>query len=100
MIPVYRIFARDVESYLDFSDEMLFEQYDNECLGTRCSPNNGFNYGKRYMDVTLAMWREDIRLGTLFIHELYQDPSFPHWWLDRVFCKEYSAIFREQGLIP
>jgi hypothetical protein len=31
------------------------------------------------------MWKEDIEKGILFKKELYEDPKFPHWWLDSIF---------------
>ena len=100
MVPIYRIFSRDFESCLDFSDDMLYEHYEHESRGLGvCSPRNGFFYGKKYMDVAVASWREDIRLGTLLLFELYQDNTFPLWWLDKVFSKEYSVIFKDAGLI-
>jgi hypothetical protein len=34
--------------------------------------------------VTVSMWKEDLQTGMLFRSELYTDPAFPHWWLDRV----------------
>lgn len=37
------------------------------------------------MDVTVGMWLEDIMEGNLFLHELYSDDNYPHWWLDKVF---------------
>lgn len=36
------------------------------------------------MDITIAMWREDIQQGLLTKFELYEDPNLPDWWLDRV----------------
>ena len=100
MVPIYRIFVRDFESCLDFSDDMLYEHYEHESRGQGgCSPRNGFYHGKKWMDVNVAAWREDIRLGTLLIFELYQDDTFPHWWLDKVFSKEYSVIFKDAGLL-
>ena len=100
MVPVYRIFVRDFESCLDFSEDMLYEHYEHESRGQGvCSPKNGFYHGKKWMDVSVASWREDIRLGTLLIFELYRDDTFPHWWLDKVFSKEYSIIYKEAGLI-
>lgn len=68
---------------------MLWEQYVNESTGSKTvSPKNGYYYGKKYMDATCKMWREDIPKGLLFKSELYTDPTFPDWWLDRVFPKE------------
>jgi hypothetical protein len=90
MVPIYEIFVRDFKSGLDFSEDMLYEQYLNESVGGECSRNNGYHYGKKYMDVTIKMWREDISLGNLFLFELYDDPTFPDWWLDRVFNKRYN----------
>jgi hypothetical protein len=84
MVPIYETFVRDFRDGLDFSEDMLYELYNSESYGGRCSPRNGYHHGKKWMDVTVAMWREDIRLGTLFRFELYQDPTFPDWWLDRV----------------
>ncbi len=45
---------------------------------------NGYAIGKRWMEVTVRMWREDISKGLLFTWELYEDGRFPHWWLDEV----------------
>jgi len=30
------------------------------------------------------MWKEDLD-KTLWLHELYEDPNLPDWWLDKVF---------------
>jgi len=48
------------------------------------SKNNGFYWGKKHMDVTITMWREDMKTGLLFRKELYEDEIFPHWFLDKV----------------
>lgn len=101
MVPIYEIFVRDFRDCLDFSEDMLYELYNNESHGgPPCSPKNGYFHGKKWMDVTLSAWREDIRLGTLLILELYRDPTFPHWWLDKVFSKRYSEEFKNIGLLP
>lgn len=85
MVPIYRIFVRDFESCLDFSEDMLHEHYEHESRGMGvCSPKNGFYHGKKWMNVTVSAWREDIKLGLLFKCELYNDHVFPHWWLDKV----------------
>ncbi len=42
---------------------------------------NGFAVGKRWMNVSIAMWQEDIRLGRLWIWELERD--YPLWFLDK-----------------
>lgn len=45
---------------------------------------NGFYWGKKHMDVTITMWREDIQKGLLFRQELYEDERIPNWFLDKV----------------
>lgn len=83
MAGVYRYFARHWP-LLDFSDTALVALYENETFGRgKVAPDNGFAVGKKWMDVTLAQWREDM-WRTLWPWELYADAAFPHWWLDRV----------------
>lgn len=36
------------------------------------------------MDITIAMWREDISRGHLSRWELYKYGKYPEWWLDSV----------------
>ena len=84
MSVLYRHFARDWEHLLDFSDEALVEMYNSESYGTPVSQTNGFMHGKKWMDVNITMWKEDIERGLLFKKELYSDPCLPHWWLDKV----------------
>ena len=73
-----------MSSKLDFSEEAEVSLFNHESYGTSLSPNNGFAVGKRYLNLNVTMWREDIRRGWLFKHELYEDPELPHWWLDSV----------------
>lgn len=84
MSEVYEVFANDWKDCCDFSDEALIELYNYESYGGRVSPRNGYHVGKKWLNVTVAMWKEDIRDGNLFKKELYDDPKFPHWWLDSV----------------
>ncbi len=44
------------------------------------------------------MWREDLRRGLLFKYELYEDPNFPHWWLDSVLKGVYTDSTYKQLL--
>jgi len=86
MCEVYRIFSRPWEHVLDFSEDMMVELYNKETYGEGIvSSNNGFGVGKSWLNVTVQMWREDIKRGLLFKNELYEDDKFPHWWLDSVF---------------
>lgn len=85
MCGVYRLFSKDWEHICDYSEESMRELNLQESHGLGlCKCNNGYYIGKRYMDVTVKMWREDIRDGILFKSELYEDEKYPHWWLDKV----------------
>ena len=81
---LYRIFGSDWESCADFSDAALIELYNNESYGTPISSNNGFAIGKKFLNVQVTSWREDLEKGLIFKWELYTDSRFPHWWLDSV----------------
>lgn len=70
---------------VDFSEEALIEMYRHETYGEKIlTTNNGYVLGKKWMGVNVSMWKEDISKGYFFKYELYQDPTYPHWWLDRV----------------
>ena len=70
---------------LFYSDEEIIELFNHESFGTQIKNTNGFLVGKKWMDVHIKMWKEDIQKGYLFESELYQDEKFPHWWLDNLF---------------
>jgi hypothetical protein len=77
---------------LDFSDDMLWELYQYESNGVgKVSPQNGYGQGKKWMDVAVAQWREDL-WRTLFPWELYEDPNLPDWWLDKVLCTKWKNM--------
>jgi hypothetical protein len=83
---IYRYFARHWEHILDFSDERMYDMYCYESSGVSIPDynKNGYYHGKKWMDVTIAMWKEDLNDGILFLHELYEDENFPNWWLDKI----------------
>lgn len=83
MSEVYRTFGKDWAHTHDFTDVSLVELYNSESFGTQVSPLNGFALGKKWLNVCVAMWKEDLEKGYLFKEELYQE-GFPHWWLDSV----------------
>ena len=95
MQEVYRHFSRGWTG-LDYSDNAALEMYVLETYGPsefrrmfgKYAPgeNNGYAVGKKWMDVTVAMWNEDIEKGLLFPFELYEDKDFAgwHWWLDKI----------------
>jgi len=98
MAELYKYFARNMSSKLDFSEEAEVSLFNHESYGTTLSPNNGFAVGKRYLNLNVTMWREDLRRGWLFKHELYEDPELPHWWLDSVLAGLYDGSTYEQIL--
>jgi hypothetical protein len=82
MAEMYRRFAGDYE-HAYFGENSAIEMYRYETFGDPINSKwNGFAIGKKWMDVTLAMWREDIAKGMLFISELQAD--YPEWFLRRV----------------
>jgi len=87
IIPIYQFFAQGHCSGYDFSEKSVLECFLVESEGIEAKNlNNGFLLGKKWMDVTIAMWREDIKKGLLFKRELYADDFFKNfeWYLDRV----------------
>lgn len=48
--------------------------------------HNRYAAGKRNMDATVSMWREDIGDGMLLKYELHEDQTFDgvRWWMGRV----------------
>lgn len=85
MAEVYRIFARAWAHVLDFSESALGEMFAHESRGSAIDrSDNGYEVGKKWLNVQVAVWRQDIACGLLFKHELYADGAFPRWWLDRV----------------
>jgi len=85
MCKVYKIFSNDWKHICDYSKESMLELYNAETYGScDCKPNNGFYVGKKWLNVTVTMWKEDIEKGLLFKFELYDDPKFPDWWLNKV----------------
>ena len=78
---------------MDYSEESLLELYLSESYGDiGCKKNNGYYVGKKYLNVCVSMWKEDMEKGTLFIGELYSDVNLPVWWLDSVFKSEGERL--------
>jgi len=97
MSELYKMFSKDWEPCLDFSDEALIELYNYESYGGKLPKNNnGFMHGKKMLNLNVTSWKEDIEAGLLFKFELYEDPNFPHWWLDRVLVKIIQGSFLER----
>lgn len=70
----------------DFSDEALQAAYLHETFGHPLPVTeklNGYVQGKKWLDVTVAMWKEDIFCGGLFVKELLDD-GYPEKFLRSV----------------
>jgi hypothetical protein len=87
---VYRRFAEDgFARGFDFSDVARETCYQLETFGVGKretifnTERNGYIIGKRLMDITIAMWKEDLRRGFLSIRELEMD-WYPSWVIDKV----------------
>lgn len=95
MQEVYRLFASEA---FDLSEEAALAMYIYESTGrgdltggifggpSTAKTVNGWFIAKQWLNVTVAMWLEDIRTGLVTRKEIYEwhDPQF-HWWLDRIF---------------
>jgi hypothetical protein len=86
MSEVYQIFSSSWKHTLDFSEDSLIDMYQYETYGTQIKDKqtNGFYVGKQWMDANIKMWREDLENKLLSKQELYEDKTFPHWWLDKI----------------
>lgn len=99
MSEIYRYFGRPEDHpSLDFSDEAMINLYNHESYGTSLSEKNGFAVGKKFLNLQVTMWREDLRRGWLAKFELYEDPNLPHWWLDSVLDNVYTNATYKQLL--
>jgi len=82
---MYKYFSRDWKHCLDYSEQSMLELYLSESYGdVICNPNNGYHVGKKWCNVTIKMWKDDLKSGILFRQELYNDPELPDWFLDKV----------------
>ena len=97
MAKMYERFAVD-SPQADFSDEALEEMYHWESEGIEMTlPDNGYALGKKWMDVALTMWREDIQKGLLLKIELEED--YPLWFLKQTgiwYLKQGNFIYGEE----
>lgn len=85
MAQLYRHFARHWAHVLDFGEDALVEMALHESTGAPIrTADNGYEVGKRWLNVHVAMWRADIASGLLLRAELYRDPELPDWWLDQI----------------
>ena len=80
---IFEIFSKEFDGLL-YDDQQIIDLYNKESYGSEIDLRNGYFIGKKWMNVNVAMWKEDLELGLLFKHELYSDEKYPHWWLDSV----------------
>ena len=98
MVPIYKHFSKGLDNQ-NYDDSMLLQMYQYESTGKgQCDANNGYYLGKKYLNLAVSMWKEDLLKGTLFLFELYEDTGLPNWWLDKVFKGYYDDI--DNILIP
>lgn len=81
------------EGVWDFSEEAAEECYSWESKGIpkTTSPSNGFALGKKYMDVTVSAWIEDLTSQfpwTLTLKDLRED--YEECFLQRVLGPAYK----------
>ena len=84
MAEMYKRFAADYPD-ADFSESAALNMYLHESTGAPLPDpcTNGYALGKKWMDVTIASWKEDILQFGLLVSELQSD-AYPDWFLERV----------------
>lgn len=84
----YLYFAKDFLQNSDTSHDALTDMYSFETFGkprikySQLQNNgmfNGYAIGKHWMDVTLAMWKEDVANGHLIKNEILSDQEIPEF---------------------
>ena len=99
MAQMYQRFATGY-SGADFGEDAALDMFLHESTGTPLPDpkTNGYALGKKWMDVTVAMWKEDILQGNLFVFELQEDearsPGYPDWFLKLVGVLGLSFVAR------
>ena len=81
MADMYRMFAGDYPQ-ADFSESAALAMYLHESTGAPMPDalSNGYALGKKWMDVTVAGWKEEIPQCGLLVSELQAD-GVPDWFL-------------------
>lgn len=85
MAEIYKRFAIEYPQ-ADFSDAAALAMYEHETHGKpleRTEKLNGFALGKKWMDVTIAGWKDEIASRGLLVSELIAD-GYPEWFLERI----------------
>lgn len=83
---LYKRFALTDHPDADFSADAAMAMYLRESTGKpldRTERVNGYAFGKKCMDITIAYWKEDVLSGGLLVDELLAD-GLPEWFLKRI----------------
>lgn len=94
----YKKFSPSLE--YDFSSEAAQSMYNFETFGigtidisgfnTHGKKINGYAVGKKYMDITISMWKEDFKRAgihrDLLMDSLFKDPKWinNHEWINKI----------------
>lgn len=84
MAEMYKRFAAGYES-ADFSEAAALAMYLHESTGAPLPDprTNGYALGKKWMDVTVSGWKEEIPQMGLLVGEL-RAAGYPDWFLRRI----------------
>lgn len=93
---IYKIFARPWKHVCAFTeiDAIALYKYESGLGGdisidTFNQSANGYAVGKKWCDVQVSAWLNDFKSNRTFarlcLERLYQDKTFPEWWLDSIF---------------
>ena len=90
-------FYRDALSSLDYSEQALIDAYRKETYGEQCDErNNGWIFGKKAFDITVAAWREDLETGLTCKAEYlqdYEEDSIEYKFIENVLAGVIPAPF-------
>ena len=92
MAEIYKRFAEDCPQ-ADFSEEAAIAMYkhENGVSLPETKTINGFALGKKWMSITVAMWKDDIAKGLLLVNELLDD-GYPEWFLKNIGVYKYRLL--------
>lgn len=95
MAKFYARFAKG--SDFDFSDNAMHEAFEVETYGRKWDvSNNGYVYGKKMMDVTLASWKQDVEDGLMTKFDIlsdYEPETFAFEFVENFLSKVISGRF-------
>lgn len=92
---MYKHFGREFLA-LNWSEKALRDMFEHETYGLPSATEmraNGYFEGKRVLDITVAMWNQDLTAHdrgeprVLFSWELYAE--YPRWFIEKVIPKRF-----------